>query len=312
MPKKIPSKVKKIQQFKNHKVDYDNEKSISFSQFYTFNTCPHQWYLTYVAKLAPYQPSIHALFGTSMHETIQKWLDEMYGGTIKSAMEMDLEELLTERMRKTYNKEKYKNSNETFSSLEEMEEFYKDGISILEFIKKKRSDYFDKKYTYLVGSEIPIVQEVKSNLYFKGYIDLVFYDEFTDRFKLVDIKTSTSGWKDYATKDEAKIGQLLLYKEYFAKQFDIDVDSIDVEFFILKRKLPYTEDFIPKHIQIFKPASGKIKRGRIMKMFNNFIDTIFDDQGNVKVTELEKNPSKSNCMFCSFKENSYLCNAAIV
>lgn len=310
MPKSLPKEVTKVQKFKNHKVDYNTENSISFSQFYTYSTCPHQWYLTYVKKLAPYEPSIHALFGTALHETLQSWLEEMYTKTIKSSMDMDLNGLLLERMKSTFKKEKYRNGHESFSDPEEMSIFFSDGKDILEWIKKKRSDYFTRKYTYLVGTEIPIVQEVRPGLYFKGYIDLVFYDDFTKRYKIVDIKTSTSGWNDYAKKDDVKMGQILLYKEFFSQQFDVDIENIDVEFFIVKRKLPYSEEFTPKRVQLHSPSSGKIKRGKIMKMFNEFIDDCFDVNGNIREKSFTKNPSQHNCRFCPFKENKYLCDVS--
>lgn len=311
MPKKLPKQVRVIQEHKKKKIDYENEKTISFSQFYTFNTCPHQWYLTYVKKLAPYQPSVHAVFGTALHETLQQWLDVAYNKTIKASMEMDLNSLLLERIRKTFKKERYKNSNTSFSSSEELQEFYEDGLSILNFIKKKRSDYFNSKYTYLVGSEILLIQEIRPSLFFKGYIDLLFYDSFTNRYKIVDIKTSTKGWNDYAKKDEAKIAQLILYKEFLSKQFDIDIESIDIEYLILKRKLPEDSEFSPKHVQRFIPSSGKIKRGKILKMFYNFVETGFDQEGNYKKIDFEKVPSLNNCRFCPFKTMKPLCNVSI-
>ena len=47
-----------------------SNKHISYSQLSSFSSCQRQWYLQYVRKLAPYQPSIHATFGTAMHETM--------------------------------------------------------------------------------------------------------------------------------------------------------------------------------------------------------------------------------------------------
>jgi hypothetical protein len=40
-----------------------------------------------------------------------------------------------------------------------------------------------------------------------------------------------------AQKDELKQFQLILYKKYFAQQFNIPIDDIDIEFFIVKRKV---------------------------------------------------------------------------
>lgn len=311
MPKNIPNVVTKIQKYKNKKIDYNTEKSISYSQFSMYLSCPHKWYLTYIKKLAPYQPSIHTVFGTAIHETIQKWITVMYEKSIKASSELDLPSLLVERLKKTYKKEKYNNNHISFSSSEEMQSFYEDGLNILEFLSKKRSDYFTKKYTYFVGEEIPIVQEVRPGVYFKGYIDLVFYDSFFNRFKIIDLKTSTSGWNDYAKKDEAKTAQLILYKEFFARQFNIDVESIEIEFLILKRKIPFDSEFIPKHIQRFTPPSGKIKRGKIMRMFDDFIETVFDENGEYREVEFDKIPSENNCRFCIFKDEKSLCNVGV-
>ena len=43
-------------------------------------------------------------------------------------------------------------------------------------------------------------------------------------------------WKDQDKKDETKTSQILLYKSYFSKIFNWDVDQIEVEFFIVKEK----------------------------------------------------------------------------
>ena len=88
MPKKIPQLVKLVQESKIKQTRAN--KHISYSQLSSFENCPKQWYLTYVKNLAPYKPSIHAVFGTAMHETIQTWLDVLYNDTIKKANEMDL------------------------------------------------------------------------------------------------------------------------------------------------------------------------------------------------------------------------------
>jgi hypothetical protein len=308
MPKKVPPKVKLIQEAKGRRLKED-EKNISFSQFYMYSQCPHKWYLTYVRNLSPYQPSIYTTFGTALHETAQEWLEVMYSESAKAADEIDLHALLRERMIKTYKKEKYRNGHEHFSDGKELDSFLEDGIQILDYLKKKRNVYFPIKGTYLAGIETPILYPIQENLYFKGFIDLVFYNKNTDRFRIVDIKTSTSGWKDYAKKDTDKISQVLLYKEYFAKQFDTDIDKIDVEYFIVKRKVPKDPDFpaMGRRVQEFKPSAGKINRGRALKKIGEFVKEGFDSTGQFVDKVYQKKPSKNNCRFCVFKDNP-LCN----
>jgi RecB family exonuclease len=311
--KKVPKQVKLIQEHKRQSIKRD-EKNISYSQFLSYNTCPHQWYLNYVRNLAVYPPSIHTVFGTSMHETIQKWLEVMYQEGVKQATEMDLHSFLEERMYVIYRQEKGKSGGEHFSTPEQLQEFYEDGKLILDYLKKKRSEYFSTRNNHLVGVEIPLVLNVKKGLYFKGFIDLVFYNEVGDVYTIVDIKTSTSGWNNEAKKDEKKISQLILYKEFFARQFNVDVEKVFVEYIILKRKVPIEPEYasMGKRIQSFVPSSGKLKRTYVTKKLQEFIDECFDDDGKYIEKEYLKDASKSNCMFCPFKENKFLCNQAVL
>ena len=70
-----------------------------------------------------------------------------------------------------------------------------------------------------------------------GYLDIVILDEITNTLKIYDIKTSTRGWNKWMKKDENKTQQLLLYKQFYSKQYNHPIDKIEVEYFIVKRKL---------------------------------------------------------------------------
>ena len=303
MPKKLPKLVKEVWESKLKQKPSQN-KHISYSQLNSFANCQKQWYLQYVKKLAPYEGSIHAMFGTAMHETIQTWLETLYHDKVKTANEMDLNALLYENMVKAYKATKAQNSFQEFTSLDEMNMFYLDGKHILNFLKKKRGGYFSTKGTYLAGVETLLYQELRPGVQFKGFIDLVLYSEVLDEWTIIDIKTSTSGWNDYAKKDDNKIAQILLYKEFFSKQFDIPIDKINVEYFILKRKVPKDAEFaaMERRVQQFRPPSGKIKRGQAVSLMNNFVETAVDMDGQYIDKDYPTSPSKSACMFCSFKK----------
>jgi hypothetical protein len=278
-------------------------KHISYSQLSTFSSCQRQWYLQYLKKLAPYQPSIHATFGTAMHETLQTWLEVLYHDKVKTANEMDLDSLLYENMMKAYRGGKAQNSHQHYSTAEELTMFWIDGKHILKYIKSKRRAYFGTKGVYLAGVETLLYQTLRPGVKFKGFIDLVFYDARVDRWKLVDIKTSTSGWNDYAKKDDKKTAQLLLYKQFFSEQFDIPIDKIDVEYFIVKRKVPVEAEFasMQRRVQEFKPTAGKIKVGQALSLMNTFVSTAVDKDGEYIDKEYPTNPSKWGCNFCAFK-----------
>lgn len=293
-------------------IDYTNQKSISYSQTLSYNTCPHQWSLKYVQGLQEYKPSIHTVFGTAIHEVLQEWLKELYEGTVKKSNEMNFEAMLRDKLMSVYASEKDKYGKH-FSTSEELSEFYNDGIEILEYVRKKRSTYFSTKYCRLVGVEIPLIHKIAENIFFKGYIDIVLYDEQDDKYIILDIKTSTSGWNQYAKKDDKKLAQLLLYKEFLSKQFNIDVEKVDVKYFIVKRKIPADPEYpaMGRRIQEFIPPSGKIKRGQATTALTKFINDAFDSQGKYIDKEYEKKPSKANCMFCEYKGTIH-CHAGVL
>jgi predicted RNA-binding protein YlxR (DUF448 family) len=240
-----------------------------------------------------------------MHETIQTWLDVLYNDTIKKSNEMDLHKLLQENMAKAYKVQKAMYSHEHFSDQTEMNLFYLDGVHILDFLKKKRVLYFSNKNTYLAGIETLLYQELRPGVFFKGLIDIVLYDETLDKWYIIDLKTSTSGWSDYVKKDNTKIAQVLLYKEFFAKQFNIDIDKIEVIYYILKRKVPVEAEFasMQRRVQEFKPPSGKIKRGEAMSMMNRFVKETLDETGSFFDKDFKATPSESSCRFCVFRNN---------
>ena len=150
------------------------------------------------------------------------------------------------------------------------------------------------------------------NILYKGYLDIVLYHEGTNSFKILDIKTSTKGWSDYEKKDETKQFQLILYKHFFAKQFGVEVDKIDIEFFIVKRKLWENSPYPLSRIQEFKPASGKIKMNKAVNAVTSFIEGVFNTNGSYKDITHEPNPSLNGCKFCPFKENKELCSKGLI
>ena len=306
MAKKTLKQVELIRGYIPPLIDYDNQKSISYSQTLSYNTCPHQWSLSYIKKLKVQKPSIHLIFGTALHEVMQAWLCELYDGMVKKSNEMDLAGMLYDRLFDLYTQEKDK-YGEHFSSSNELSEFHRDGVEILEYVRKKRSSYFGTKYYKLVGVEIPLIHQIANNVFFKGYIDIVLYDQQEDKYIILDIKTSTSGWNDYAKKDDKKLAQLLLYKEFLARQFNIDVDKVDVKYFIVKRKVPADPEYpaMGRRVQEFSPPSGRIKRGQATTALTKFIDDAFDSQGKYIDKQYEQTPSKSNCMFCEFKATEH-------
>ena len=311
MAKKIPPIVKRIRNYTPEPLNFGYQKHISYSQLSTFRSCPHKWALQYKDGHKTFSPSIHTVFGTAFHETLQHYLTIMYDKSGAAADRENINELLEDNLREEYATQYKKNKNLHFSNGEEIREFYEDGVEILNFIKKKRSAYFSKKGWYLVGCEIPI-SIMPNNMYkhviYQGFLDVVLYHEPSYTFKIIDIKTSTRGWNNKVKKDEEKQFQLILYKKYFSEQFGIPEKDIDIEFLITRRKVYVDGEYPQKRIQEFRPASGRNKLAKATRVLNEFIEAVFNKKG-YKDKNYGPQPSKWNCSFCPFKENQKLCSA---
>ena len=278
---------------------------ISYSQYNQWVTCPYKWKLNYIDKLSVWTDSIHTLFGTSMHEVLQTYLTVMYNDTIKVADALPMEKMLLHRMTTNYTQIMEKNGGEVFCEQSDMEEFYNHGLLILDWFKKKRNMYFSKKGYELVGIEVPVDYDLPNKIKFIGYIDVIIYDSVRDRYKIIDIKTSTMGWNKYMKADKTKTDQLLLYKHFYGAQHDISVDKIDVEYFIVKRKLYEKVDFPQRRVQTFSPASGKPSINKLMNNLNQFLTESFvDGEYNLEHNYI-KQPSKKNCRWCEFNQTEH-------
>tara|TARA_Y100000593_G_C4168316_1_gene265598 strand:- start:7 stop:540 length:534 start_codon:yes stop_codon:yes gene_type:complete len=176
-----------------------------------FSECPQRWKLNYIDKLRVSEPSIHLLFGTAMHEVLQKYLNVMYEYTVKRADQLNLERILQEKMIEVFSRDKEVYGKDPCTK-EELKEFFQDGCDILDFFKKRRGEYFSKKGYELIGCEVPVETDLQKNLKWIGYLDIVIKDTISDTIKIYDIKTSTKGWNKWMKKDENKTQQLLLYK----------------------------------------------------------------------------------------------------
>ena len=223
----------------NKREPLPDERKISYSQFSMYSQCPKHWELAYAKNLRTFSQSIHTIFGTAMHETLQHYLTVMYDDSVKAADAIDINEYLKDQMYTLY-KEAVEKMGEHFSNKFELAEFYEDGVAILHWFKRKRGAYFSRKNEELLGIETPIyhpVNETNDKVMMLGYLDVVIRNKVTDTITIIDIKTSTRGWNKWQKADKTKTSQLVLYKKYFAEQYGFDVEKIDIKYMIVKRKL---------------------------------------------------------------------------
>jgi hypothetical protein len=81
---------------------------------------------------------------------------------------------------------------------------------------------------------------------------------------------------------------------------NVSMDMIDVEFIILKRKVEIREDIPTHRISRHVPANGKPSINKAWTGFKEFVDTVFDSEGNYRMEiDYPKKPSKL-CEWCEF------------
>jgi len=309
MRKKPPVILKEIREKKLPEIDYATQKSISYSQMSMFNECPKKWSLQYREGHKSFTSSIHTVFGTALHETLQHYLTVMYEQSDAAADKINTSEMLEENLREEYKKQYKSNNNQHFVTPDELREFYEDGVEIIRELSKDKKRYFGKRGWYLVGCEIPIIVTPNpklQNVMFQGYLDVVLYHEPTNRIKIIDIKTSRQGWGKKEKSDENKQLQLIIYKKYFSELYNFPMENIEIEFMIVKRKIFESDTYVIKRVQQFKPASGKVKLNKATKSIETFIEQAFDRSGFKDVNHQPK--ENNNCKWCPFHK-THLCSA---
>ena len=74
-------------------VNFAYQKNISYSQMSIFRSCAYRWKLQYKDKIKKFNSSIHTVFGTSIHESMQHYLDVAYEKSFAAAdREIDIED----------------------------------------------------------------------------------------------------------------------------------------------------------------------------------------------------------------------------
>lgn len=300
MPKKLKGPVKKVWESKIKQSPSKN-KHVSYSSISTYGKCPKLWELQYLRNQVPFTQNIYTCFGTAMHETIQEWLTVMYHDSVKNANNINLDKLLYANLVKSYKQGRAMMKGEHFSTADQLQEFWLDGKHILNFLSKKRAAYFSTKSMMLAGVETLLYQEIKPGVMFKGLVDLVFYHPNDESWTIVDIKTSTSGWRDKQKKNPNLTAQVILYKEFFAKQFGVDKDKINVEFFIVKRRVPAEAEFaiMQRRVQEFRPNAGPRKTKQVISQMNNFIADVINEEGEYIDKEYKCTNPFGKCEHCS-------------
>ncbi len=280
---------------------------ISWSQVQIYTQCPFKWKLNYIDKNRKFTDSIYTVYGKAVHEVLQHYLTVMYEDSIKKADEIDMPNMLVDKLKHFYSEGVKNADGKHFSTQSQLTEFCVQGAKALDWFKKNRASYFAKKNWELLGIEVLIEDKYKS-VGVLGYIDVLMRNTKSGKIKVIDLKTSTMGWKKEKT-DPMKRGQLLFYKKFIADKYNVDISMVDVEFIIIKRIVWDKGDWPVKWIQRFEPPSAGVSINRIFKQVDLFINECFNEDGSYKTeATYEKLGVNTKCKWCEFAKSPEICD----
>ena len=211
-------------------------KHISYSEWKNWHICPHYHKLTYIDKVTQFQGNIFTAFGKALHTVCELTLTspEKYRGS------GTIEALVKEQFLKELNdlpKSEQQRAKRDFK----LKEWLVSGLEIVPDLYRCLTEKFGKlgeDWEVLAAEEQlyePITEFTEAEKNFKGFIDLVVMSKKDKKVHLIDWKTCSWGWKREKKSDTILSYQLVYYKHFWSRKYDVDPKDVDCHFVLLKR-----------------------------------------------------------------------------
>ena len=211
-------------------------KHISYSEWRNWHICPQYHKLTYIDKVAQFEGNIYTAFGKAIHTVCEFTLTspEKYraAGSIEALVkEQFLKEL----------KSLPQDAQDEAKTKFKLKEWLVNGLEIVPDLYRCLSEKFGKlgeDWEVLAAEEqlyVPITEFTEAEKNFKGFIDLVVYSKKDKKIHLIDWKTCTWGWRREKKSDTILAYQLVFYKHFYARKYEVDPKDVDCHFVLLKR-----------------------------------------------------------------------------
>lgn len=265
---------------------------ISFSELSQYGECGHKHLIEKYLKLAVSPTSIHLIFGNAIHSAIEVGIRDRLN--LDARISHFTQYFTKEMMDKMIGTKDYA----------DVENFTKQGEHILRLLSTEK---ILEKYD-LIGVEMSLYEKLFSNFHFKGFIDLILKDKKTGRILIIDWKTSGEQW-DVQKKKKNKVfmAQMRLYKYFYARKFDVDINEIDCKYIVLNRlknkKCPELGYGDLQTVEIFSTNED------IMEAVKLVADTLRNIHLNKNFPKAKFNGKTDSCFFCPYKSNPTLCNS---
>lgn len=233
-------------------------ENISYSALSTWQHCPHYFKLLYVDKVRDFENTIWTHFGTLVH----KYLQDVLKGNIEASVAAAKLVKTWTRFVKMFESKLNTQVNKDINIYNFAIPAFKAVLDVKKTFKKEFGKF------KVIGTEIRLNSPMeKYPQIFKGFIDIVL--ETPDNIIIVDFKTCSSSYMFNKFKDKYKDYQLTLYKHFYAKQFNVDLDKIVTYFATVERN---ENSKVP--LRFFRITSGPKKIKNALGWLEAALDAI--------------------------------------
>ena len=264
------------------------KRHISYSEFSSFKNCQHKYYLTYKLKLA--QTESETLFlGNLIHSCLEIIaVNKIYDlkSVFSKAFKDNLEKKEDEDFKKIVNNN-YNNYYNIFCLIDKKLDFH-----------NRFKDYKVVCVEYKLYNFLFEYNDI--DWYFKGYIDLIIYDEKNDTYIFIDWKTANKPW-DLKKKilDKDFVAQINLYKYFYSKENNINFNNIKTKYYSL-----VLDGSIVQELEV---NYSLLELEKLILELQQAIINIEALNKN-KLSKMRHNPKKKIlCNWCGFN-NTKMCN----
>lgn len=250
---------------------------LSYSSLKDKHDCGFRFKLKHIDKVPTFQSSIDTVFGTLVHQCIQKYLSE-------ERDQKQARAYFVKRWQKLY--QVYKK----YLDVKKVKRYLLAAINIIGHL----DECFDG--WELVAVEELLMEPVSENhkdVDFKGFLDLVMTKN--GRLAIADLKTTKTTWAFNRFLTEMSQLQLIYYKTYYSQKHNVDLDDIDL-YYITLEKTPTSKQPIQFLCQPYD-------RNLVKKSENLLESTIHD----IQINEYSKNREAcvNNGIKCPFFETEH-------
>ena len=252
-----------------------NTITLSYTEITNFVNCPYAHHLKHVKRISMGDLETEYLsYGKSIHKAAES--------LFKTRDVVASQKIFEDELKMYW--EKYK--------FNDIQSFLDAGLILLS--KLANSNIINEKF---ISSELQLLYNIKDNVFFKGYIDLLTFDEQTGKVNISDFKTTKNGWANIKANDFLTKLQLYLYHDYLSKQFEHGLDKFHCKFILLITNT--------KSIEVLDVPLNEYEIRQSTELVDSIVEALYFSKDNKWKLKFK---NSYNCKFCEYKGTEHCTN----